>query len=41
MVSKLWSNWNNGQKRLYIMGYDSLELVSRLAQMRAFPGLSI
>ncbi|MCL1067558.1 penicillin-binding protein activator [Shewanella olleyana] len=38
MVSKLWSNWNNGQKRLYIMGYDSLELVSRLAQMRAFPG---
>ena len=38
MVSKLWRNWNNGQKRLFTMGYDSLDLVSRLAQMRAFPG---
>ena len=38
MVSELWSNWNNSQKRLYIMGFDALELVNRLAQMRAFPG---
>ncbi len=38
MVNTLWSQWNNGQKRLYIMGYDSLDLVNRLAQMRAFPG---
>ncbi|BDM66027.1 penicillin-binding protein activator [Shewanella sp. NFH-SH190041] len=37
-VSKLWPNWNNRQKRLYTMGYDALDLVSRLAQMRAFPG---
>ncbi|MDO6620045.1 penicillin-binding protein activator [Shewanella sp. 6_MG-2023] len=38
MVKKLWSSWNNSQKRLYIMGYDALDLVNRLAQMRAFPG---
>ncbi len=37
-VDKLWPTWSNGQKRLYIMGYDSLQLVSKLAQMRAFPG---
>lgn len=38
MVSELWSTWSNSQKRLYVMGFDSLELVNRLAQMRAFPG---
>jgi len=38
MVSELWSGWNNSQKRLYVMGFDALELVNRLAQMRAFPG---
>ncbi|MGI2038800.1 penicillin-binding protein activator [Shewanella frigidimarina] len=38
LVSELWSGWNNSQKRLYAMGYDALELVNRLAQMRAFPG---
>jgi outer membrane PBP1 activator LpoA protein len=38
MVSALWSGWNNSQKRLYVMGFDALELVNRLAQMRAFPG---
>ena len=37
-VDKLWPNWSNGQKRLYIMGYDALQLVNKLAQMRAFPG---
>lgn len=37
-VAKLWPTWRNSQKRLYIMGYDSLDLVGRLAQMRAFPG---
>jgi outer membrane PBP1 activator LpoA protein len=38
MVSTLWNGWNNSQKRLYVMGFDALELVNRLAQMRAFPG---
>jgi outer membrane PBP1 activator LpoA protein len=38
MVSALWNGWNNSQKRLYVMGFDALELVNRLAQMRAFPG---
>ncbi|MEH6463252.1 MAG: penicillin-binding protein activator [Shewanella psychromarinicola] len=38
MVSTLWNSWNNSQKRLYVMGFDALELVNRLAQMRAFPG---
>nr|WP_220493839.1 penicillin-binding protein activator [Shewanella sp. SG41-4] len=38
LVSELWSGWNNSQKRLYVMGFDALELVNRLAQMRAFPG---
>jgi outer membrane PBP1 activator LpoA protein len=38
MVSELWGQWSNSQKRLYIMGFDSLDLVNRLAQMRAFPG---
>ncbi|WP_220743832.1 penicillin-binding protein activator [Shewanella colwelliana] len=37
-VAALWPTWNNSQKRLYIMGYDALELVSKLAQMRALPG---
>jgi hypothetical protein len=37
-VAQLWPTWTNSQKRLYIMGYDALELVSKLAQMRALPG---
>ncbi|MCE9686033.1 penicillin-binding protein activator [Shewanella sp. AS16] len=37
-VAALWPGWNNSQKRLYSMGYDALQLVGRLAQMRAFPG---
>jgi len=38
IVSQLWSGWNNNQKRLYSMGFDALDLVNRLVQMRAFPG---
>lgn len=38
MVNTLWSGWNNGQKRLFIMGYDAMDLISKLAQMRSFPG---
>ncbi|WP_239480494.1 penicillin-binding protein activator [Parashewanella hymeniacidonis] len=38
IVDKLWPTWNNGQQRLYAMGVDALELVGKLAQMRAFPG---
>ncbi|WP_108945199.1 penicillin-binding protein activator [Shewanella halifaxensis] len=38
MVSDLWPNWSNSRKRLYIMGYDALDLVGKLAQMRALPG---
>ncbi|MGL5359410.1 MAG: penicillin-binding protein activator [Shewanella sp.] len=38
MVNTLWPGWNNSQKRLFIMGYDAMELISRLAQMRSFPG---
>lgn len=37
-VDKLWPTWNNGQQRLYAMGFDALALVGKLAQMRAFPG---
>lgn len=37
-VATLWPSWGNTQKRLYAMGYDSLQLVNKLAQMRAFPG---
>ncbi|MGI2260597.1 penicillin-binding protein activator [Shewanella sp. GXUN23E] len=37
-VANLWPTWRNSQKRLYIMGYDALDLVGRLAQMHAFPG---
>ncbi|WP_076412547.1 penicillin-binding protein activator [Shewanella sp. UCD-KL12] len=37
-VEQLWPTWSYGQKRLYIMGYDALELVGKLAQMRALPG---
>lgn len=37
-VAALWPSWGNTQKRLYAMGYDSLQLVNKLAQMRAFPG---
>lgn len=37
-VTALWPSWGNTQKRLYAMGYDSLQLVNKLAQMRAFPG---
>lgn len=38
LVKTLWSGWNNGQKRLFIMGYDAMDLISKLAQMRSFPG---
>ncbi|GIU40513.1 penicillin-binding protein activator [Shewanella sairae] len=38
MVNELWPNWSNGRKRLFIMGYDALDLVGKLAQMRALPG---
>ncbi len=38
LVEQLWPSWSYGQKRLYIMGYDALELVGKLAQMRALPG---
>ncbi|MEC4728493.1 penicillin-binding protein activator [Shewanella sp. D64] len=38
LVKSLWPTWSYGQKRLYIMGYDALELVEKLAQMRALPG---
>ncbi|QQX80083.1 penicillin-binding protein activator [Shewanella sp. KX20019] len=38
MVNELWPNWSNSRKRLYIMGYDALDLVGKLAQMRALPG---
>lgn len=38
MVNDLWPNWSNGRKRLFIMGYDALDLVGKLAQMRALPG---
>ncbi len=38
IADKLWPTWNNGQQRLYAMGSDALELVGKLAQMRAFPG---
>ncbi|WP_299798559.1 penicillin-binding protein activator [uncultured Shewanella sp.] len=38
LVEELWPSWSYSQKRLYIMGYDSLELVGKLAQMRALPG---
>ncbi|MEZ9593497.1 penicillin-binding protein activator [Shewanella sp. 10N.261.52.F9] len=38
MVNNLWPNWSNGRKRLFIMGYDALDLVGKLAQMRALPG---
>lgn len=38
LVKSLWPTWNYSQKRLYIMGYDALELIGKLAQMRALPG---
>ncbi|MGS0695992.1 penicillin-binding protein activator [Shewanella sp. 0m-4] len=38
MVNELWPNWSNSRKRLFIMGYDALDLVGKLAQMRALPG---
>jgi outer membrane PBP1 activator LpoA protein len=38
MVNDLWPQWSNSRKRLYIMGYDALDLVGKLAQMRALPG---
>ncbi|ASJ95301.1 penicillin-binding protein activator [Shewanella marisflavi] len=37
-VARLWPSWGNSQKRLYVMGFDALQLVSKLAQMRALPG---
>ncbi|MGS0691717.1 penicillin-binding protein activator [Shewanella sp. 30m-9] len=38
MVNELWPNWSNSRKRLFIMGYDALDLVGKLAQMHALPG---
>lgn len=38
MVNTLWPSWNNGQKRLFVMGYDAMDLISKLAQMRSFTG---
>ncbi|WP_394129280.1 penicillin-binding protein activator [Shewanella maritima] len=38
MVNQLWHTWSNSKKRLFVMGFDSVELINRLAQMRAFPG---
>lgn len=38
MVNELWPSWSNSRKRLFIMGYDALDLVGKLAQMRALPG---
>lgn len=38
MVNTLWSGWNNSQKRLFVMGYDAMDLISKLAQMRSFTG---
>ncbi|NRD75663.1 penicillin-binding protein activator [Shewanella sp. VB17] len=38
LVTSLWPTWSYSQKRLYIMGYDALELIGKLAQMRALPG---
>ncbi|MFQ6371943.1 penicillin-binding protein activator [Shewanella sp. YIC-542] len=37
-VATLWPTWGSTQKRLYAMGFDALQLVNKLAQMRAFPG---
>ncbi|MGL4476303.1 MAG: penicillin-binding protein activator [Shewanella sp.] len=37
-VSALFPRWQNSQKRLFAMGYDSLSLVDKLVQMRAFSG---
>ncbi|MCL1099591.1 penicillin-binding protein activator [Shewanella gelidii] len=38
LVKSIWPKWSNTQKRLFIMGFDALDLVDKLAQMRAFPG---
>lgn len=38
MVNTLFSGWNNSQKRLFVMGYDAMDLIGRLAQMRSFTG---
>lgn len=38
MVNTLWPSWNNGQKRLFVMGYDAMDLISKLSQMRSFTG---
>lgn len=37
-IHHLWPHWNNSQQRLFAMGFDSYELIGRLAQMRAFTG---
>lgn len=37
-VDKLWPRWNYNQKRLFIMGADTYDLINKLAQMQAFPG---
>ncbi|MCL1125575.1 penicillin-binding protein activator [Shewanella surugensis] len=41
MVSQLWPTWSNSKKRLYSMGYDAIDLVGKLAQMRALPGYQL
>ena len=38
MVNSLFPSWNNSQKRLFVMGYDAMDLIGRLAQMRSFTG---
>ncbi|WP_220733257.1 penicillin-binding protein activator [Shewanella morhuae] len=38
MVKTLFPSWNNNQKRLFVMGYDAMDLIGRLAQMRSFTG---
>ncbi|MGL5048633.1 MAG: penicillin-binding protein activator [Shewanella sp.] len=38
MVNTLFSSWNNSHKRLFVMGYDAMDLINRLAQMRSFTG---
>lgn len=40
-VSQLWPTWSNSKKRLYSMGYDAVDLVDKLAQMRALPGYQL
>nr|WP_256260937.1 penicillin-binding protein activator [Shewanella sp. NIFS-20-20] len=37
-IGSVFPRWQNSQKRLFAMGYDSLSLVNKLAQLRAFQG---